>query len=204
MNQPWTRRQLLASLGVSFWAAVAGAGGCGSGASQSVGLPTSSMPSPLAPLGPPELRPFPQPPSVRSENGRLATRLEARIGTNQFGDRVISTPTYNGQIPGPTLRLQPGDTLEIELVNQLPLPTVVPPVPINVPPQDPSVTNLHTHGLHVSPKDPGDNVLLQVFSGQSRNYRYRLPQNHPAGAYWYHPHNHGAAAVQLFGGCRGR
>ena len=35
--------------------------------------------------------------------------------------RAVQTPTYEGTIPGPTLRLKPGDTLDILLVNQLPL-----------------------------------------------------------------------------------
>ena len=57
--------------------------------------------------------------------------------------------TYNGQIPGPTLYVHPGDRLHITLHNSLPAddPTCVSPTPNW--PHCFNTTNLHTHGLHV-------------------------------------------------------
>ncbi len=89
-------------------------------------------------------------------------------------------------MPGPTLRLRPGDTLRVELVNRLD-----------------RVTNLHVHGLHVSPEGNGDNVFVAVDPGRAHRYEYRLPDNHPPGVYWYHPHHHGTVADQVFGGLYG-
>ena len=73
------------------------------------------------------LRGFPQPQVRQSSHGALQTTLHAAIARNLVQDpttgetRAIETPTYEGTIPGPTLRLKPGDTLEMLLVNNLPL-----------------------------------------------------------------------------------
>ena len=64
-------------------------------------------------------------------------------------------------------------------------------------------TNLHMHGLHVSPKGTGDNVFVTVDPGGSFDYEYRLRADHPPGVYWYHPHLHGLVAGQVFGGLFG-
>ena len=72
-------------------------------------------------------RGFPQPQVRQSSHGVLQTTLQAAIARNLVQDlttgetRAIETPTYEGTIPGPTLRLKPGDTLDMLLVNQLPL-----------------------------------------------------------------------------------
>ena len=93
---------------------------------------------------------------------------------------------YNGGVPGPTLRLRPGDTVRLDLVNRLE-----------------EVTNLHVHGLHVSPEGNGDNIFLAVEPGQTQRYEHRMPDDHPPGVYWYHPHHHGNVADQIFGGLYG-
>jgi FtsP/CotA-like multicopper oxidase with cupredoxin domain len=64
-------------------------------------------------------------------------------------------------------------------------------------------TNLHVHGLHVSPNGNSDNVLLSIDPGVSFDYEYQLPEDHPLGVYWYHPHHHGNVAAQVFGGLYG-
>jgi suppressor of ftsI len=64
-------------------------------------------------------------------------------------------------------------------------------------------TNLHVHGLHVSPSDNSDNIFLRIPAGESFQYEYKIPENHPAGFFWYHPHLHHRATVQVFGGLAG-
>jgi FtsP/CotA-like multicopper oxidase with cupredoxin domain len=131
-------------------------------------------------------RPWAEPAVRRSESGLLEVRLEAVLGTHEVAGRQATTLGYNGGVPGPTLRLHAGDTLRIDLVNHLE-----------------EVTNLHVHGLHVSPEDNGDNVFLAVEPGQTQRYEYRLPDDHAPGVYWYHPHHHGKVADQVFGGLYG-
>ncbi len=127
-----------------------------------------------------------EPSVLRSEAGSLDVRLEAASGSHRVGGRKATTLGYNGGLPGPTLRLRAGDTLRIELVNRLDEPT-----------------NLHVHGLHVTPEGNGDNVFVVVEPGDSFSYEYRLPKDHPPGVYWYHPHHHGIVARQVFGGLYG-
>ena len=50
-----------------------------------------------------------------------------------------------------------------------------------------SPLNLHTHGMHVSPKGNADNVMLHIPAGTSNTYTYKIPKTMPQGAYWYHP-----------------
>ncbi|MDQ0767923.1 FtsP/CotA-like multicopper oxidase with cupredoxin domain [Pseudarthrobacter defluvii] len=140
----------------------------------------SSRPAPLIGSG------LVQPEELHSESGLLQVRLEAAPGQLQLAGREVSALGYNGSIPGPTLRFRAGDTLKITLANSLSQPT-----------------NLHVHGLHVSPDNNGDNVFVTVTPGSSFDYEYRLPGNHPPGLYWYHPHHHGMVADQVFAGLFG-
>ena len=101
---------------------------------------------------------------------------------------------------GPTLRVSPGDTLSVKLVNQLP--------PDDTPyehnqPGNFNVINLHTHGLHVSPSGNSDNVLLELHPGQEFQYEITIPRDHPAGTFWYHAHVHGSTALHVSSGMAG-
>lgn len=126
------------------------------------------------------------PAELRSANGTLALELEAARGRMQLAGRPATALGYNGGSPGPTLRLRAGDVLRVRLLNRLAEPT-----------------NLHVHGLHVSPQGNGDNVFVTVAPGASFDYEYGLPADHPPGVYWYHPHHHGMVAEQIFGGLFG-
>ena len=70
-------------------------------------------------------------------------------------------------------------------------------------PHEWTTTNLHTHGLHVSPGGNSDNVFLTVAPGEARPYEIRVPGDHPGGIFWYHPHRHGGVAQQVRGGMAG-
>ncbi|MBD1591556.1 multicopper oxidase family protein [Arthrobacter sp. S1_S22] len=129
---------------------------------------------------------FAEPEELRSTDGQLKVRLEASPVSVPLGGLQASILGYNGSVPGPTLRVRGGDTLQIELVNNLGVPT-----------------NLHVHGLHVSPQGNGDNVFVMVPPGQSFSYEHRLPADHPPGTYWYHPHHHGMVADQVSAGLFG-
>ncbi|MEJ7704391.1 MAG: multicopper oxidase family protein [Geodermatophilaceae bacterium] len=127
-----------------------------------------------------------EPQVLRSADGLLQVRLEAAEGSVRVAGREATALGYNGGFPGPTLLLQPGDRLRVQLANRLGDPT-----------------NLHVHGLHVSPEGNGDNAFVTVDAGESFDYDYQLPDDHPPGVYWYHPHLHGMVAEQVFGGLYG-
>ncbi len=129
---------------------------------------------------------FGMPEVLTSRDGVLDVTLKAGEGSHQVAGRTAITFAYNGSVPGPTLRLRPGDTLRVRLVNELP-----------------QGTNLHTHGLLVSPEGNADNVFVHIDPGGSFDYEYQLPDDHPPGLYWYHPHLHELVADQLFAGMYG-
>ncbi len=175
-----SRRSALILGGVGAACAIAG------GVGLAVGWPTSPasfLPSPSpAPIG----GNLAQPKIIRSANGALEVTLAAGPSSVLIGGTAVNALTYNGTLPGPTLVVRPGDTLAVTLANNLGEPT-----------------NLHTHGLLVSPEGSSDNVFRRVDAGTIAEYRYEIPAFHPPGLYWYHPHHHGMAAQQVFGGLYG-
>src|SRR4051812_44877752 len=80
------------------------------------------------------VNPFTEPEVITSEDGLLEVTLVCEKRQAVVAGQVVNTYTYNGKVPGPTLVAYPGDKLKITLVNNLPG----------------EMTNLHTHGLHVS------------------------------------------------------
>ena len=102
-----------------------------------------------------------------------------------------------GRFMGPTIRLRPGNVLRLRLENRLPACAErAAHGCIND-------TNIHTHGLWVSPAGNSDNVLIAVPPGGRFDYEYLIPADHPAGTFWYHPHRHGSSLYQLGSGMAG-
>jgi FtsP/CotA-like multicopper oxidase with cupredoxin domain len=142
-------------------------------------------------------------PEVRSSvNGVLDTTLNLRYAWRNVGKDRLFLRTYEGNSPGPTLRVQPGDTMRIKLVNDLPPDRDELPAQLNHPHHF-NTTNFHFHGSHVSPQSISDNVLREMLPGQSYDIEIALPSDHTRGSYWYHPHHHGSADVQVASGMAG-
>ncbi|MEL6523918.1 MAG: multicopper oxidase family protein, partial [Pseudomonadota bacterium] len=112
----------------------------------------------------------------------------------------------NPEVPfmPPTVILRPGDTFRLNLTNELPAddPSCVDHGDINIPSCF-NTTNMHTHGLWISPAGNSDNVLLSIPPGEQFSYEYNIPADHPAGTFWYHPHMHGSTALQVSSGMAG-
>jgi FtsP/CotA-like multicopper oxidase with cupredoxin domain len=150
--------------------------------------------TPGAPLIEPEVR--------RSVNGELRTTLRVQYAWKDVGGYRLYLRTYEGMIPGPTLRVRPGDVLRIDLVNDL--PPNRDPMPAYVDQAHHlNTTNFHFHGSHVSPGGIADNVLRSMEPGRSYKIEIAIPPDHTAGTYWYHPHHHGSADVQVASGMAG-
>ena len=164
---------------------------------------------------------FVQPPMLEAKNGVLDVTL-----TISYFDTLISGAQPNERHPvslraygydaqrasfaGPSLVVRGGDTLRIRLLNQLP---ENPPFRSFRDPTNfikPNTTNLHVHGLHVfsginedtTPPEYGDYVVDPNYggvlpNGESRQYVHRIPKDHPAGPFYYHPQYHGSSALQV-------
>ena len=74
---------------------------------------------------------------------------------------------------------------------------------LSVVPASFNTTNLHTHGLHVSPVGNSDNVLLAIVPGTQLPYEIKVPASHPPGSFWYHAHTHGSTSIQVGSGMAG-
>jgi FtsP/CotA-like multicopper oxidase with cupredoxin domain len=77
---------------------------------------------------------------------------------------MVQARVFNGAFAAPTIRVRPGDTLDVELVNSLDAPA-----------------NLHFHGMHVSPQGDSDNIFRQTPPGATEHYSLQIPPDHEPG-----------------------
>ncbi|HEY8023829.1 MAG TPA: multicopper oxidase domain-containing protein [Burkholderiaceae bacterium] len=104
----------------------------------------------------------------------------------------------------PQIEAYPGQTIRVTLNNDLPDDqTCVAQGGSANTPHCFNGTNLHSHGLWVSPSGNSDNVLTAIRPGVGFQYEYNIPATHPAGTFWYHPHQHGSTALQVSSGMSG-
>ncbi|MEN3370725.1 MAG: hypothetical protein V7609_2868 [Verrucomicrobiota bacterium] len=117
---------------------------------------------------------------------------DSATGKSEFRYQENNTP--------PVIRVQPGSILKVEYENELAAqsredcagrPCM-------------NMTNLHFHGLHVSPNAPQDDVLdMMASTGETLHYSVQVPPQQPPGLYWYHTHSHGESYVQDLDGMSG-
>jgi FtsP/CotA-like multicopper oxidase with cupredoxin domain len=134
--------------------------------------------------------------TIRNPGTRQLDRVRLRSYINE------GAPATNVPLIAPTIEVFPGETVRITLRNQLPPEPNCDGPDINVP-HCFNTTNLHGHGLEVSPSGNSDNVLISIRPQVDFQYEYNIPADHPAGTYWYHPHRHGSTALQVGSGMAG-
>jgi FtsP/CotA-like multicopper oxidase with cupredoxin domain len=137
------------------------------------------------------------PPDIPGPNPGPAPHFPLLI-TMGYQFTTADGTVYPAQYPGPTLHVQPGDTLDLTIHNSLGTPAS--PFPV-----DPNflVTNLHTHGLEVSPIGDADNPYRVLNPGETMHTVIKIPDDAAPGIDWYHPHHHMATADQVNGGLAG-
>ncbi|HXV02396.1 MAG TPA: multicopper oxidase family protein [Gaiellaceae bacterium] len=113
--------------------------------------------------------------------GRLDVRFtltakKARIRLDS--GKEIDALTFNGQVPGPELRVHQGDLVEVTLLNE---------------DLDDGIA-VHWHGVDVPNREDGVAGVTQdaVRPGESYTYRFRAEQ---LGTFWYHSHQFSANEV---------
>lgn len=129
--------------------------------------------------------PLPEPPSlpVSRAGGVAQAQITAAPATASLAGTDVQALAYESSVPGPTLRLREGERARLRFVNGLEEPT-----------------NLHLHGLHVSPET--DAPFLHLEPGEEHVHEFDVPGG-SAGTYWYHPHPHGSVEGQLGAGLAG-
>ena len=141
------------------------------------------------------VRDLPNPPVIRSRNGVLDTVFVAEPGKVTVATDRVTSNVYNDLYIPPTLEVRRGDTMLLRLVNKI--------GPADVEIQEKQPTNIHFHGMDVSPKQPGDNVFVNISPGRSFQYRVEIPDDHPQGLHWYHSHLHEYVDPQILSGLSG-
>ena len=95
--------------------------------------------------------------------------LDLQNGSHQFfAGQNTATMGVNGNLLGPTLIINKGSNLDINVTNNLGQPTTI-----------------HWHGLHVSPSNDGGPHTV-IDPGTTWNPQFTVLDK--AATYWYHPH----------------
>jgi FtsP/CotA-like multicopper oxidase with cupredoxin domain len=92
---------------------------------------------------------------------------------------VVDGWGYNGQIPGPTLRVTEGDLVRVHLINHLP-----------------AATTIHWHGIDVPTDMDGVPGLSQDAVDPGADFWYQFYATNP-GTRWYHSHTDTDGQLQL-------
>ena len=119
-------------------------------------------------------------PAVVSSNVQLTAQASSH---ELLKGNFSNTFSYGEGILGPVIRATKGETINVNLQNNLS-----------------EETNIHWHGL-VLPDNMDGHPKDVSPAGSSLNYS--LPLQQRAGTYWYHPHPHGLTAKQVFMGLSG-
>jgi FtsP/CotA-like multicopper oxidase with cupredoxin domain len=154
------------------------------------------------------------PPVLQSKNGALSVDLTILNSTASDGSLAYCYIYGDGSREAPTLVANPGDTVTINLTNQLTATTGMEMKISKMPSSDSpcssgvmtsASSNIHFHGLNIPPKCHQDEVITTVVQPGDPPYKYsfQIPVNEPPGLYWYHPHPHGFTAPQVIGGAAG-
>ena len=153
------------------------------------------------------------PVSVRSQNGTAKLNLAVSNYPDPHSGQMFYCLAYAQGIEAPTIRVRPGETLSLNLKNEI---QGLPTIPMMHPHEadhavacdgtmTASSTNLHFHGLNVPPKCHQDEVIFTLINPGDPPFHYQMtiPANEPPGLYWYHPHPHGMTQAQIMGGASG-
>ncbi|MCZ7397769.1 MAG: multicopper oxidase family protein [Candidatus Methanoperedens sp.] len=97
-------------------------------------------------------------------------QLEAKPVVKNINGNIIRMLAYNGQIPGPLMKVKQGSSMYVNFTNKLDMETTV-----------------HWHGIRLENKYDGVADVTQnaVKAGESFLYKLDFPDD---GIYWYHPH----------------
>ena len=127
-----------------------------------------------------------EPQQLYPTDGVLSVNLVAKRRVIEVAGAPIRAQPFGKSLIGPTLHVSPGDTLKTVVDNRTS-----------------EMTNIHFHGMHVSPKGKGDNVLRTFHPGTKSHSAIQIPLDHEPGTYWYHVHMHGTTEEQVMGGMSG-
>jgi suppressor of ftsI len=147
--------------------------------------------------GPPNSTNAPKPMLVSAPPETRSPVLLKAINDPDTGKAAFS---FDGREDPPVIRANPGDEIRLTYTNEM--STHSQEHCVDGPCMN--MTNIHFHGLHVSPDAPQDDVItMMAMPGQSLRYIVNIPLDQPPGLYWYHTHPHGESYQQDLDGMSG-
>ena len=138
------------------------------------------------------------PVEIISSSGAVDAELMVKVGPININGTTANLLTYSGHFPAPTLRVKKGDLVRLRFINSLPFTTRK-----NILGYTKNITNLHTHGWHVSPLDNSDNVFNHFMPDEEVPLVFDTARQEAGTLSFYHPHVHGLVAEQIWGGLAG-
>jgi|HubBroStandDraft_6_1064221.scaffolds.fasta_scaffold00018_72 FtsP/CotA-like multicopper oxidase with cupredoxin domain len=156
--------------------------------------------------------------SLYSQNGVLNANfaMAYSVDTSGYSHYCYKYETGTGPVESPTLRLHPGDQLLLgvkdlifgdgaDSISGMDMSAPAGATCGDGGPATLQSTNVHFHGLNVSPACHSDDVLTTLIQPGSPGFEYniQIPTTEPPGLYWYHPHVHGFTEFQVNGGAAG-
>jgi FtsP/CotA-like multicopper oxidase with cupredoxin domain len=138
-------------------------------------------------------------PNLSSGAGVVEVNIEAKMAPININGTTTELMTYNGYFPQPTIRVKRGEILNVNFKNSLPEEmeeSVLEDAERNV-------TNLHTHGWHVSPSGNSDNVLISFSPGDEFLYEYDTSKQEGGTLSYLHPLVNKTISDQMWSGLSG-
>ncbi len=156
--------------------------------------------------------------AIEAQNGVLKAKLVLAHSVDEQGyTHYCYKYDAGGQVvEAPTFRVNPGDQLDLEVVNRIKESNGNAAMKMDMETPGSKVcgdtgaatvdsTNVHFHGLNVSPVCHQDDVINTLIQPGSAGFKFavQIPSTQPPGLYWYHPHIHGFTEFQVNGGAAG-
>ena len=111
-----------------------------------------------------------KPTSIMEINDGDTVTLNPGFVRKKMNGKEFAMYSYNGQIPGPLLKVRQGSTFTVQVTNNLYVPTTI-----------------HWHGIRLANANDGvpDVTQKAIDPGASFTYTVTVPDE---GMFWYHPH----------------
>ncbi len=120
------------------------------------------------------------PPSVETKQAASSSIIDLKDGQSidlaitpvkkMIAGRTVKMLSYNGSLPGPTIRVPEGSEITVNLKNDGDI-----------------ATTLHAHGVRMDNPFDGVPGVTQKEIGIGESFSYKLKFSDP-GVFWYHPH----------------
>ena len=155
--------------------------------------------------------------NLSSQNGVLAVQMvmQHSVDGSGYTHYCYNYNTGTDIAEAPTLRVSPGDELDLDIVNRIQnddgmkmtmaMPAGAEPGCGDGGAMTVDATNVHYHGMNIPPKCHQDDVINTLIQPGTAGFKYKIPipATQPPGLYWYHPHVHGFTEFQVNGGAAG-